>query len=319
MLAWFDWQIKGIDNGYADLPRVRYWLGRGRALGIGGRLAGARHGAGPAPPARRPIPIRWPRRRSSAAPPAEPSAQSFLAIPSTSYYVREIDRYEAQVLRYQTAPMADDTAYIGPVHLRLTLTSTALDTYLMARLSDVAPDGTRRKLAFGWLLASHRRIDPERSNPSEIIHDHRIEAVEALRPGSPTELSFSLTPISHLFRRGHRLLLEIGARPELLCTEKGEGFDSSFGTRSRPRPQHAAPRRRDRLPARLATPPGVLTRGRPEPASIDPNCRAGLCLARASPSPSDRSRPARGDLWPRQARCVRVRPARPGKSALPNS
>ena len=38
-------------------------------------------------------------------------------------------------------------------------------------------------------------------------------------------MSLSLTPISNMFLAGHRLLLEIGARPELLCSEKGEGYD----------------------------------------------------------------------------------------------
>jgi predicted acyl esterase len=105
------------------------------------------------------------------------------------------------------------------------LSASAIDTYVVARLSDLAPDGKRTKLAWGWLLASHRTVDPARSNPTEIVHDHRASAAKQLTPGEPAELLFSLTPIANMFKPGHVMQLEIAARPELLLSEKGEGFD----------------------------------------------------------------------------------------------
>ncbi|MDP9037985.1 MAG: CocE/NonD family hydrolase [Acidobacteriota bacterium] len=223
MIAWYDWQLKGIDTGYAELPPVRYFL----------TGAGRWESATDWPiPGSQPTTLYLatletdplqPQLLASAPPPA--STQSFLAIPSTSYSLKGIEKFEAQVLHYLTQPFPHDTRIVGPVHLHLTLSATAIDTYLMVRLSDVAPGGKRVKLAFGWLRASHRTVDPIRSNPTEIVHDHRAEAAKQLVPGVPTPLSFSLTPISHMFRAGHRLSLEIGARPELLCSEKGEGFD----------------------------------------------------------------------------------------------
>jgi putative CocE/NonD family hydrolase len=223
-LAWYDWQLKGVENGYRELPPVRYFL------------TGAQRwqwaSDWPLPDASvkrlylqtadasalRPQALAW-------EPPDQPGQQSWLAIQSQSFYVTEIDRYEAQVLDYRTAPFEADTEIVGPLHLHLTLTATAIDTYLMARLSDEAPDGTRRKLAFGWLLASHRQVDAQRSNPTEIVHDHSAGAARQLVPFEPTPLSFSLTPISHCFRPGHRLVLELGSRPDKLCSEAGEGYD----------------------------------------------------------------------------------------------
>jgi putative CocE/NonD family hydrolase len=223
MLAWYDWQLKGIDNGYADLPPVRYFL------------TGAEEwqSAQDWPPLEA-KPCRLYLAAGSAGAlqmqelqTASPSAstQSFLAISSASYYVKAMDKYEAQVLQYATEPYAVKTRIVGPVHLHLMMSASAIDTYLMARISDIAPDGKRRKLAFGWLLASHRTIDAARSNPTEIIHDHHPEAAKQLVPHVAERLSFSLTAITHEFQPGHRLLFEIGSRPELLCTEKGEGFD----------------------------------------------------------------------------------------------
>ncbi len=224
MLAWYDWQLKGLDNGYSALPPVRYFLtGAERwqtandwplpdaeqtRLYLGGHEANALH-----------------PQALLFEPPATPGSQSWLAIQSQSFYVDEIDRYEAQVLSYLTEPFAADTEIVGPVHLNLTISVSAIDTHLGARLSDVAPDGTRRKLAFGWLLASHRQVDTERSNPTEIVHDHSPGAATQLVPFEATPLAFSLTPISHCFKPGHRLLLELGSRPDQLCSEAGEGYD----------------------------------------------------------------------------------------------
>jgi predicted acyl esterase len=117
---------------------------------------------------------------------------------------------------------------VGPVALNLVLSATAIDTYVIVRLCDIAPDGRRTKLSWGWLLASHRSIDAGRSNPTEIVHDHRSSSARQLIPGERTQLRFSLNPIANLFRAGHRLELEVGARPELLSTEAGEGFDMFY-------------------------------------------------------------------------------------------
>src|SRR5688572_22596549 len=91
---------------------------------------------------------------------------------------------------------------------QLRFSSTAIDTYLTARLSDLAPDGLRRSLSFGYQRAAVRRIDEARSTPTEIVHER--EVLEPLTPGEPVRLLFSLTVGTNLFRRGHRLLLELG-------------------------------------------------------------------------------------------------------------
>jgi putative CocE/NonD family hydrolase len=226
LVAWYDWQLKGIDNGYAELAPVRYFL-RGA-----NRWEGAQDW---------PIPNAIPLRLYLAAPTPNPLASqsleptapavtglSFLAMPSTSFKIPQVDAIEAQVLRFATAPYGVDTRLVGPVALTLQLSATAIDTYLIVRLSDIAPDGKRTKLSWGWLLASHRRVDHARSNATEIVHDHSSAAAEQLVPGRCTEIRLSLNPIANLFRQGHRLELEIGSRPELLSTEAGEGFDMFY-------------------------------------------------------------------------------------------
>ena len=226
LVAWYDWRLKGIDNGYARLPRVRYWL-RGAERWeaaedwpIPGAVPLTLYLARGAPEARD-------TQLLSLAPPP-PASHSYLAMPSTSFKIPEVDRLEAQVLRFATPPFEADAHIVGPVSVRLRFSATAIDTYFIVRLCDIAPNGRRTKLSFGWLLASHRSIDAARSNPTEIVHDHRSEAALQLVPGEPTEVRFSLNPIANLFRVGHRLELEIGSRPELLSTAAGEGFDMFY-------------------------------------------------------------------------------------------
>jgi predicted acyl esterase len=224
LVAWYDWQLKGIDNGYADLPRVRYWLqGAERWKSAsdwpvpGTRAETLYLSAGEAGPL-------GVQRLLASAPPAVGS-QSFLAIPSASFVVPELDTYHAQLLRYQSEPYALDTETVGPVTLTLWLSANAIDAYVVARLSDIAPDGRRTKLAWGWLLASRRAIDHARSTPSEVVHDHSSQAAQPLVPGEPAQLVISLMPIANLFRTGHRMEVEIASRPKLLASAAGEGFD----------------------------------------------------------------------------------------------
>jgi hypothetical protein len=129
-------------------------------------------------------------------------------------YPKELEKYEAQWLTYQTQPYEKDAEVVGPIHLHLTLTSTAMDTHIIARISDVSPQGKTRLLSFGWLQASHRKVDASLSRPDEIIHAHQFS--EPLQPGCPETLQFSLTPTANLFLAGHSLRLEIGSRPDLL-------------------------------------------------------------------------------------------------------
>jgi len=221
MLAWYDHYLKGIDTGIEEQPPVRYWLQGANQwrTAQGWPIPGAKK-------QRCYLELHADNAHAEqdlqTAPPAQESSLSFVAIPRHMLYPKVLDRYEAQVLRYATRFFQKDTEVTGPIRLQLRLASTAIDTHIIARVSDVAPDGKRQKLSFGWLEASHRKVDEELSRPDEIIHEHRN--ADPLTPGEPVIVTFSLTPTSNLFRKGHRLLLEIASQPDLLETNAFEGF-----------------------------------------------------------------------------------------------
>ncbi|MDQ3910956.1 MAG: CocE/NonD family hydrolase [Actinomycetota bacterium] len=221
ILAFYDHHLKGIDNGYGGLPPVRYWLQ--------GADEWREAEDWPPPDTQR---MRFYLASRSAHPKEEhslaremPSGEvelAFLALPRSTLYSEEVDRYEAQVVRFATEPFSEGTEIAGPITLSVRLASTAIDTYLTACLSDLAPGGRRRSLSFGYQRAAIRKIDEARSTPTEVVHER--EAVEPLPPGEPVTLVLSLTVSANLFREGHRLLLEIGSRTDLIGATFAEGF-----------------------------------------------------------------------------------------------
>jgi uncharacterized protein len=76
---------------------------------------------------------------------------------------------------------------------------------------DVGEEGlsTLLPLSVGWLRASHRAVDEAKTTAWEIEHDH-TKAVP-LEPGKVYEFQVQLRPLSHLFRAGKRIRLEISS------------------------------------------------------------------------------------------------------------
>jgi uncharacterized protein len=59
----------------------------------------------------------------------------------------------------------------------------------------------------GWLRASHRALDPERSTSYRPFHPH-VDP-EPLTPGEIYEFAIEVMPTSRLFEKGHRIRLQI--------------------------------------------------------------------------------------------------------------
>jgi len=59
----------------------------------------------------------------------------------------------------------------------------------------------------GWLRASHRALDPDKSTEMEPYHTHTNP--EPIVPGTAYPLELSLEPMAHRFQKGSRIRLEI--------------------------------------------------------------------------------------------------------------
>jgi uncharacterized protein len=147
----------------------------------------------------------------------EPAGQSNVT------YSAERGANDASVA-FSTAPFADTTEVTGPIALRLWVSSSGDDADLFAVIRNVAPDdsevtypgplpeGPRIAAAYGWLRASHRKLDPARSTPCRPYHSH--DEIQKLTPGQPVRVEIEIWPTSIVFPAGHRLVLEIGARDD---------------------------------------------------------------------------------------------------------
>jgi putative CocE/NonD family hydrolase len=100
------------------------------------------------------------------------------------------------VLVYSTPALEQDLEVTGPVSAELFASSSAVDTDFTAKLVDVWPDGFAQNLTEGIIRARYRDSQ---------------ERASALKPGQSYRFTVDLWSTSNVFRKGHRLRLEISS------------------------------------------------------------------------------------------------------------
>lgn len=112
---------------------------------------------------------------------------------------------------YETAPLKTDLQITGHPVMRLWLETAAGDVDTLARIEDVAPDGTTRSYQMlGQLRASHRKLAPAPYDHAGLPWRTFAQSDVAPMPtGAPQELVFDLLPMSYIFKAGHRLRLTL--------------------------------------------------------------------------------------------------------------
>ena len=117
----------------------------------------------------------------------------------------------------QTDPLPADTEITGPVNLVLWVSSSTEDMDIFATIRNIDPDGRdvweigqqqqQVPVTKGWLRASHRKLDPELSLPYRPYHAHDERLW--LKPGEIAQVQVEIWPTCMVFRKGHRLRLDI--------------------------------------------------------------------------------------------------------------
>lgn len=213
MLRWFDSTLKGIDNGILDEPPVRifvmgenvwrsenewplartvytpyYFHSGGGANTRSGDGVLTTKAPGDEPPDRYVYDPDDPV-------PSKPDSTVF---DDFRYLPIDHSRLEGRrdILVYSTPPLDRDIEVTGPVRVRLHAASSAVDTDFTGKLLDVHPDGRAIYLCDGIIRASFR------NGPSGMS---RIE------PGKVYEYDIDLWATSNVFKKGHRIRLEISS------------------------------------------------------------------------------------------------------------
>ncbi|MEX1231775.1 MAG: CocE/NonD family hydrolase [Planctomycetaceae bacterium] len=215
---WFDYHLKGIDNGVLDDPPVHVFvMGRNawRAADDwplpetefttyflhGDGTANSSNGDG---------------SLSTAPPKSEPPDRYLYdpeqPTPSAGFLNGHIDgprdisesARRDDVLVYQTPVLEEDVELVGPITAKLFAATSAHDTDWMMRLSDVQPDGTALFLAEGVMRARHR--DPKNHGA---FNPHQLSRIE---PDEAYEYTIDFwRPTGNVFAQGHRLRIEISS------------------------------------------------------------------------------------------------------------
>ena len=76
---------------------------------------------------------------------------------------------------------------------------------------ETGQQGTPVPVAKGWLRVSHRELDPDLSLPYRPYHKHTAPALSR-RPARSCEVEVEIWPTSMVFRKGHRIRLDIQPR-----------------------------------------------------------------------------------------------------------
>lgn len=217
-LRWFDYWLKGIDNGVREEPPVKlfvmgenvwrheaewplkrarptkYYLssgGRANTLDGDGRLS------------TQPAAGRTAATNNYIYDPNDPvptlgGTSCCAALTSVGPMDQRPVEKRQDVLVFTTEPMKETVEVTGPVTLTLYAATTAKDTDWTAKLVDVAPDGFARNVQEGILRARYRETRGERAG-------------SLLQPGKVYEYQIDLWSASNAFLPGHRIRLEISS------------------------------------------------------------------------------------------------------------
>lgn len=195
MFRWYDYWIKGIDNGVMDEPPVTVFVEGSREYLTGQQWP-------PKEVHHRALYLR-PRGKLLSGP--EPMSAEHAA-PDGFYQapLTVTDRVES--VRWSTAPFERSAELIGTGAAHLFVEIDQDDTNLILRLWDEAPGGRRQLLTTGYLKASHRELD-ERTSEGNPYHPHtRAIPVEA---GTVEEYVLRLYPFAATVLPGHRIVAEL--------------------------------------------------------------------------------------------------------------
>jgi uncharacterized protein len=225
LLRFFDYELKGTDNGYTSEPQLTYYtmvenkwktssqwplaaqiiesfylrsnrslsdqtpqLGEGGDSYVVDYTAGTGHHS------------RW-----------EPLIGGEFSGGSSELDYGDRRDPDRKLLVYDSGALSSDTEVTGHPIVRLYVTSTADDGYFFAYLEDIAPDGRITYVTEGELRAIDRKKCVPDTPFFRVVPCHSFLRKDRspLEPGKVAELRFDLYPTSYLFLKSHAIRLAI--------------------------------------------------------------------------------------------------------------
>ena len=215
ILSWYDFQLKGLANDYSDSKPVRLFvMGTNQwryeddwPLPRAKQTKYYLHSAGKANSAGGDGVLSTASGKAEASDhyqydPANPAPTIGGPLCCDAKHLKPGPRdqrpVEARedVLVYSTPALENDLEVTGPVKLELFASSSAVDTDFLAKLVDVWPDGFAQNLTEGIVRARYRDSQ---------------EHGTLMNPNQVYKFSIDMWATSNVFKKGHRLRLEISS------------------------------------------------------------------------------------------------------------
>jgi len=222
LLRFFDYHLKGIDNGIMKEPPVFYYtMGEEKWKSAHSWPPQSKtrtyyfkkgHGLGTAKPAGNGEfdPYKVDYTTGTGLNSRYVSLVNLKNVPIRYPDRREEDR---KLLVYDTAPLSEDMEVTGHPVIRLYVESSARDGQFFAYLEDVSPGGTVSYITEGMLRGIHRKVENGerlyKEAPGVPWHTFERDDAEPLVSGEVALITFDLQPTSVLFRKGHRIRVAI--------------------------------------------------------------------------------------------------------------
>jgi predicted acyl esterase len=118
---------------------------------------------------------------------------------------------DGKALVYTSPELAEDTVMLGSASADLWVRSSEADTDLQVTLSEVRPDGQEVNVQSGWLRASKRALDEERSTELQPLITQLADDAEDLPEGEFVPVRVEVYPFGHAFRAGSKVRITISA------------------------------------------------------------------------------------------------------------
>jgi len=206
MTRWFDHYLKGKDNGVEKEATVRYYvIGAVEEPGAPGNLW---REAKDWPPASKKTPyyLHAEGGLNTNEPTAQKSTTSYksnplhpMEIPGRGFPgARDARKFEEQseVRTFTTEVLKTPTEWTGLVKVVLWFSSTAKDTDVIVRISDVYPDGR------SMLLMDY---------PRRLRYRDGFDKQTLMKPGEPVKVAFDIGRASIIFNKSHRIRVTIAS------------------------------------------------------------------------------------------------------------
>ena len=195
ILAWHDYWLKGVENGIMDEPVAKVFMSGANEYRYLDKW--------PVEAEKTDYTKVYLRRWESLSFQPElyqPDPDCYLQMPLHLSTKRD-------KVKYVSPPLPAGVEVMGRASINFFASIDTDEAYWIARLYDVAPDGSEFRLSTGYLKASHRTVDPDKSTPQRPYHPHLEK--EPVEPGVVYQYNISLNNLTHVYKPGHRIKLEI--------------------------------------------------------------------------------------------------------------